>query len=124
VTRGDSTLVTLYAPYVNSNVGTVTTFSSTGILYSSNIVPFTLELPKLEVNALKSTVMLPDKGTLLIGGFTSARQERTHSGVPFLSHIPFLGRLFSKNGTYDQNRRAFFLLSAEVFDQNEREKQR
>jgi type II secretory pathway component GspD/PulD (secretin) len=84
---------------------------------------YQLELPNIELRSLRSTVMLPDRGTLVLGGYTKALRQRTHTGVPFLSHIPFLGRLFSKNGVYDQNRRLFFMLSAEIYDQQEREGQ-
>ena len=82
---------------------------------------YPIELPNVQVRTLRSTVMLPDKGSLLIGGFTRSLRERTHSGIPFLSHIPFLGRLFSRNGLYDENRRIFFLLNAEIIDLGERE---
>jgi type II secretory pathway component GspD/PulD (secretin) len=88
------------------------------------IVPaasYPIELPNVEVQTLRSTVMLPDRGSLLIGGFNRSVRERVHSGVPFLSHIPFLGRLFSKNGTYDSNRKTFFLLSATILDLAEHE---
>jgi type II secretory pathway component GspD/PulD (secretin) len=83
---------------------------------------YPIELPNVEVRTLRSTVMMPDKGTLLLGGFASGLRQRTHSGVPFLSHIPFLGRLFSRDGTYDQNRKIFFMLNAEIVDLGEREK--
>jgi type II secretory pathway component GspD/PulD (secretin) len=83
---------------------------------------YPIELPNVEVRELRSTVMMPDKGTLLVGGFTNSLRQRTHSGIPFLSHIPFLGRLFSKNGTYDQNRRIFYMLNAEIVDLGEKEK--
>jgi type II secretory pathway component GspD/PulD (secretin) len=83
---------------------------------------YPIELPNVEVRTLRSTVMMPDKGTLLLGGFTHALRQRTHSGIPFLSHIPFLGRLFSKNGTYDESRRLFFMLNAEIIDLGEKEK--
>jgi type II secretory pathway component GspD/PulD (secretin) len=33
-----------------------------------------------------------------IAGMTLGSSARSHAGIPFLSHIPFLGRLFSKNG--------------------------
>ncbi len=85
---------------------------------------YPIELPNVEVRELRSTVMMPDKGTLMVGGFSKALRQRTHSGIPFLSHIPFLGRLFSKNGTYDENRRIFFLLNAEILDLGEKEKLR
>ena len=85
---------------------------------------YPIELPNVEVRELRSTVMMPDKGTLMVGGFSKALRQQTHSGIPFLSHIPFLGRLFSKNGSYDENRRIFFLLNAEILDLGEKEKLR
>lgn len=84
-------------------------------------LPYPIELPNVLVRTLRSTVMLPDKGSLLIGGFNRTLRQRVHSGVPFLSHIPFLGRLFSRNGNYDENSKLFFLLNAEIIDLGERE---
>lgn len=83
---------------------------------------YPIELPNVEVRELRSTVMMPDKGTLMVGGFANTLRQRTHSGIPFLSHIPFLGRLFSQNGVYDENRKIFFLLNAEILDLGEKEK--
>ena len=83
---------------------------------------YPIELPNVEVRTLRSTVMMPDKGTLLLGGWAHGLRQRTHSGVPFLSHIPFLGRLFSRDGTYDQARHIFFMLNAEIIDLGEKEK--
>lgn len=83
---------------------------------------YPIELPNVEVRELRSTVMMPDKGTLMVGGFSNTLRQRTHSGIPFLSHIPFLGRLFSQNGIYDENRKIFFLLNAEILDLGEKEK--
>jgi len=106
---------TILAPRV------VTVGGTTGGVVFTNFFEFPIELPNVQVRTLRSTVMLPDKGSLLIGGFTRTIRERTHSGIPFLSHIPFLGRLFSRNGLYDENRRIFFLLNAEILDLGERE---
>ncbi|MBA3698247.1 MAG: hypothetical protein H0W78_05300 [Planctomycetes bacterium] len=82
---------------------------------------YPIELPNVEVRELRSTVMMPDKGTLMVGGFNNTLRQRTHTGIPFLSHIPFLGRLFSQNGVYDENRKIFFLLNAEILDLGEKE---
>lgn len=84
---------------------------------------FPLELPCLEVQAARSTVRLPDKGTVCLGGMIEGNKERTHAGIPFLSHIPFLGRLFSSNGNYDVYRETQFLISTEIIDRVEREAQ-
>ena len=83
---------------------------------------YPIELPNVEVRELRTTVMMPDKGTLMVGGFNNTLRQRTHTGIPFLSHIPFLGRLFSQNGVYDENRKIFFLLNAEILDLGEKEK--
>jgi type II secretory pathway component GspD/PulD (secretin) len=84
-------------------------------------VNYPIELTNVTVQTLRSTVMLPDKASLLIGGFQKSLRERTQVGIPFLSHIPFLGRLFSRNGTYDENRQLFYLLHAEIVDLNEKD---
>ncbi|NRA40003.1 MAG: hypothetical protein HRU15_17805 [Planctomycetes bacterium] len=80
-----------------------------------------LELPVIEIRTMRSTVMIPDKGSLAIGGFTHALRQRSHTGIPFLAHIPFIGRLFGRNGVYDDNRRLFYILTAEIIDLGERE---
>ncbi|MDA3960424.1 MAG: hypothetical protein PF961_06515 [Planctomycetota bacterium] len=91
---------------------------SGGVVFTNN---YPLELPTLEVRTLRTTVMLPDKGSLMLGGYIRGLRQRTHSGIPFLSHIPFLGRLFSKNGIYDENRHLMFMVTAEIIDLGERE---
>lgn len=82
---------------------------------------FPIEMPNLSVHSLRSTVMIPDKASLLIGGFQKSGRETTSTGVPFLSNIPFLGRLFSRNGTYDLDDRTFYLLHTEIIDMAEKE---
>ncbi len=84
-------------------------------------VTYPLEMPNVQVQTLRSTVMLPDKANLLIGGFQHSLQENTHVGVPFLSHIPFLGRLFGRDGTYDEENKLFYLVHAEIVDLSEKE---
>jgi type II secretory pathway component GspD/PulD (secretin) len=103
------------------NIVAQRSFSGSGnsaIIFTDN---YQIELPNLEVRTLKTTVMLPDKGSLMLGGFRDSLRQRTHSGVPLLSHIPFLGRLFGKDGIYDENRHLMFLVSAEIVDLGERD---
>jgi len=84
---------------------------------------FPIELPNVEVRSVRTSITIPDQGSLLIGGFTRGLRQRMHSGIPFLSHIPFLGRLFSKNGLYDEQRRLYFLVTGTIIDLNEMEEQ-
>jgi len=115
------TNVGLAGIFVETIVGVQVLASGDGTLYIPG-VGYPIELPNVQVQTLRSTVMLPDRGSLLIGGFNRSLRQRTHSGVPFLSHIPFLGRLFSRNGTYDESRKTFFLLTATILDLDEHEK--
>ena len=59
----------------------------------------------------------------MLGGYRQALRQQTHSGIPFLSHIPFLGRLFSKNGVFEQNRHLMFLITVNIMDLEELEAQ-
>ncbi|MFW5724431.1 MAG: hypothetical protein ACOCWF_07710 [Halochromatium sp.] len=97
----------------------VTTVRQVNDVVFNSVYP--VELPNIEVRSLRTTCMLPDKGSLLLGGYVRGLRQRTHSGIPVLSHIPFLGRLFGKNGIYDENRHLFFLVSVEILDLGERE---
>jgi type II secretory pathway component GspD/PulD (secretin) len=75
-----------------------------------------VELPNLRTRALRSTARLPNRASMLVGGYANALRQRTHSGIPFLSHIPFLGRLFSRNGVYDENRQIFYMVTGRVLE--------
>ena len=104
---------TLVASRVIGNAGAVVVYNP--------VFQYPLELPNVEVKGLRATIMLPDKGSMLLGGFQKSIRQRTHVGIPFLSHIPFLGRLFSRNGTYDDNRKLFYMLHTEILNLNEKE---
>jgi len=76
--------------------------------------PVTLQLPELEVQKVRTTVMIPDGGTLLLGGMKIVDQQNLESGVPFLNRIPFLSFLFSRQGQFESYRKLLILLSARV----------
>jgi type II secretory pathway component GspD/PulD (secretin) len=81
-----------------------------------------LLVPQLSYQSVRTSVTIPDGGSLLIGGMTNGESARSHSGVPFLSHIPFLGRLFSSNGRQETELKTIVAVSADVilFDEIEK----
>lgn len=83
---------------------------------------YPVEMPNVESTMLRTTVTIPDHGSMLLGGLTYGLKQQTHTGIPFLSHIPFLGRLFGQDGLYDENRRMFMLVEGTIFDIEELEK--
>ena len=48
-------------------------------------------------------MIVPDRGTILLGGLITQQDDKTVSGVPFLSTIPLMGTLFKS--TTDTTRR-------------------
>ncbi len=55
----------------------------------------TIQVPEIQLTEVKTTVSVPDGGTLLLGGQTLAGEVEKEAGVPVLSKIPFLKRLFT-----------------------------
>ena len=51
--------------------------------------------PEIENTSLMTRVSVPDSGTLLLGGQRISVEVDTEAGVPVLSKIPLIGRLFS-----------------------------
>ncbi len=56
-----------------------------------------IQLPKTVKQELSVTVCVPDKGILMIGGLGKSSLTKTSKGVPILSKIPIIKRLFSSN---------------------------
>lgn len=80
-----------------------------------------LLVPQLTYQSVRTSVTIPDGGSLLIGGMTNGTSARSHQGVPFLSHIPYLGRLFSANGRQESEQRLLVMVSGDIiiFDEIE-----
>lgn len=77
---------------------------------------YPLELPNIAVRHVATTVMLPDQGSVLIGGFGQAIDQFAASRVPLLGSVPFLGRLFGVRGRYHDQRRLYVLAKASIID--------
>ncbi len=73
-----------------------------------------LLIPELKYESVRTSVTIPDGGSLVIAGMTNGESARSHSGIPFLSHIPFLGRLFSTNGRQETEKRTLIIVEADV----------
>ncbi len=56
---------------------------------------FGLQLPNVTVTTVETTVTVPDGGTLLLGGQKISAETEREKGVPMLSKIPILNRLFT-----------------------------
>jgi type II secretory pathway component GspD/PulD (secretin) len=74
-------------------------------------IPFTqfIQQPAFTSVFVQTTVMVPDGGTVLMGGLKILREGRNEFGPPFLSKIPYINRLF-KNVGYGREAESLMLM--------------
>jgi len=80
-----------------------------------------IELPSIKVDEIATSIIVPDKGSLLVGGFNGTIDQELSTKVPFLGHIPFLGRLFGRRGRYSQRERLYILATVNIINYEEAE---
>jgi type II secretory pathway component GspD/PulD (secretin) len=101
-----------------------TTTSGTGTVFtsgSSNAVAETIELVTQNTTAVETQVNVPDGGTLLLGGQTIAGEAFREQGVPVLSKIPFLKRLFTNTASAKDEQVLLILVKPTIMIQHEQE---
>jgi general secretion pathway protein D len=54
-----------------------------------------LTVPRIITREILTTATVPNKNTIVLGGLIVGRNGEEKSGIPILSDIPYLGRLFS-----------------------------
>lgn len=74
----------------------------------------TIQLPEVEISRVRTSVPMPDGGTVLLGGLKIHEERQQRSGVPILNKIPLLSLLFERKGIYTTNRKLLILLKAKI----------
>ncbi len=72
--------------------------------------------PTISKKNLKSTLVAPDGGTVLMGGLIENQTTKGHTGVPILKGIPLLGKLFRTNETSSTRNELVVLVSVNVIE--------
>jgi general secretion pathway protein D len=80
-----------------------------------------IQQPVRDVTNINTTVSVPDGGTLLLGGQTLAGEIERESGVPVLSKIPFLKRLFTNMSMAKDEQILLMLVKPTIIIQREQE---
>jgi general secretion pathway protein D len=86
------------------------------------IATATLELPQVLVEDVKTTVSVPDGGTLLLGGSKQLTEAEVETGVPILSKVPILKRLFDNRASIRSGQNLLILIRPKIIIQAEAEK--
>ncbi len=80
-----------------------------------------IQLPQLSSQRMQTTVSVPDGGTLLIGGQKLATETEIESGVPILSKIPLLKRLYSSRSMVKDEQTLLVLIKPKIIIPAEQE---
>jgi len=64
--------------------------------------------------SIDSTVRVPDRGTVVLGGLSAASESTGESGIPILSHIPILKRLISRSTVGHDRSHLLFLVTPTI----------
>ncbi|MGH9204936.1 MAG: type II and III secretion system protein, partial [Vicinamibacterales bacterium] len=64
-------------------------------------------------------LLVNDGETAVIGGLTQTQVIKNKSGIPLLSDLPLLGRLFSQTDTREEKRDLLILITPHIIDEGE-----
>ena len=78
-----------------------------------------IQQPQIQITEIRTTVNVPDGGTLLLGGQTIAGEVEREQGVPILSKIPFLKRLFTNRAMAKDEQVLLILVKPTILIQRE-----
>ena len=81
----------------------------------------TVQVPVIDATDLRTTVTIPDQGTVLLGGQRVVEEIEVETGVPVLSKIPILSRFFSNRVDSKSEKTLLVLLKPTILIQNEEE---
>ncbi|MDP7288402.1 MAG: hypothetical protein QGH94_10455 [Phycisphaerae bacterium] len=83
--------------------------------------PLEITLPIITTRDLQTTVSVPDGGTLLLGGQKESTTVERELGVPVLSKVPFLRRLFTNTGETRDESTLMIMVKPSIIIQSEKE---
>ncbi|MBM4044762.1 MAG: hypothetical protein FJ279_06600 [Planctomycetes bacterium] len=101
----------------NFSFTTSSTTTGNTVTISSAVV----QQPRLAVERVETTVCIPDRGTLMVGGFRTRTGQRNYTGVPFLSKIPIIRRLFSSDSETLRKQNLLILIKPTIILKEEEE---
>jgi general secretion pathway protein D len=81
----------------------------------------TVQLPTFQVITVATTVSVPDGGTVLLGGIKRLNENRNEFGVPLLSKVPYIDRLFRNVGIGRQTESLMMMVTPHIIIQEEEE---
>jgi general secretion pathway protein D len=118
-------------PLINADHEVTLQIRQTNNTQGNNVNISGNEVPIIDTQEINTTITVPNKSTVVIGGLITDNTSRDTSGVPWLGDIPILGYLF-KDTTKNKERDELIIMiqpsvietDADLVAVNEEEKQR
>ncbi|MEW6008084.1 MAG: secretin N-terminal domain-containing protein [Candidatus Omnitrophota bacterium] len=118
--RAETGILLRVTPQINTHSGEVTMFLETSVTQAKagtiTLQGNTLKDP--ESRATKSTVMVPDGETVVIGGLIRTDDSQVRKKVPILGDIPFLGAAFRHREGTTKNRELIIFITPHLLRTN------
>ncbi len=73
--------------------------------------------PPISKQEASTQVLLANDETTVIGGIYSITEEKSRSGIPWFSHIPWVGALFSTHGNTADRRELLIFITPRIVDE-------
>jgi type II secretory pathway component GspD/PulD (secretin) len=102
-------------------VGSLTRFAFSGGAAGGAARDAFIQLPATAGQTIRTTVTVPDGGTLLFGGLKKTAEVEVEAGVPVLSKIPILKRLYSHRSLVKDEQVLLILVKPSIIIQEEAE---
>lgn len=81
----------------------------------------TVQQPEFSMVSVSTSVSVPDGGTVLLGGIKRLSEERRERGVPVMSKIPYINRLFRNIGIGRETQSLMMMVTPRIIIQEEEE---
>lgn len=82
-----------------------------------------IELPTLTLTKIRSTIVVPDGGTVVLGGLKNLVHYQLETTVPLLGHLPIIKNFFRRKGNMYLRRNLVVLIRADITILREKEQQ-
>jgi type II secretion system protein D len=77
-----------------------------------------VNVPDINTQELNTTVIVPDRATILLGGLVTQQDNKNVAGVPFLSTIPLMGNLFKSTSDITDRQELVVMIQPTVVQNN------
>jgi hypothetical protein len=91
-------------------------FPSITTLLGPNGSPVQFSLPVLNVQDAQTTVVVPDGGAVILGGFKHVRYKNRTAESPWFADVPILGFFFREKGLSDEVTDLIIVIRAQITD--------